>query len=535
MVNLRRVEDRPTPKEVYNWRLWALAAIAASNAIMIGYDSAFVGGAITLKGFTNDFGKIPLDTSANLVTTYQAGAFFGAFVGYPMGYYWGRKWGIFIAALVFTIGSIIMVIASPSTGLGPIYAGRAIAGLAIGAASNLGPIYIAEISVPSIRGQLVGLYEMGWQIGGIVGFFINYGVALHIPNNTVQWRIPFAVQLIPGGLLVIGSLFLVESPRWLLQRGNKEAASRALCKIRKLDETHPYLVEELGEMSTAVETEQRLLGSTSFWAPFRQTFLVKRVLWRLVLGSSLFAFQNGTGINAINYYSPTVFKSLGITGANTGLLTTGIFGVIKTVGALVWIFFLIDRVGRRRILYVGAAGGAAAMLAIAIYIAVDKPAQRPVGAGIDAPGRFALACFYIWTAFYASTWNGTPWVVGSEIFPQQSRTLGMACMAASNWLWNFVIARATPYAFADINWGFYLIFCCCMLISIPYIYFALPETKGIPLEHMDELFAARPVRHANDIVFSKLRSQHAGLDTSETASHESEEKDAGYGTETRLA
>lgn len=175
------------------------------------------------------------------------------------------------------------------------------------------------------------------------------------------------------------------------------------------------------------------------------------------------------------------------------------------------------------------------MLAIAIYIAVDKPAQRPVGAGIDAPGRFALACFYIWTAFYASTWNGTPWVVGSEIFPQQSRTLGMACMAASNWLWNFVIARATPYAFADINWGFYLIFCCCMLISIPYIYFALPETKGIPLEHMDELFAARPVRRANDIVFSKLRSQHAGLDTSETASHESEEKDAGYGTETRLA
>lgn len=143
MVNLRRVEDRPTPPEVYNWRLWALAAIAALNAIMIGYDSAFVGGAITLKGFTNDFGKIPLDTSANLVTTYQAGAFFGAFIGYPLGYYWGRKWGIFLAAIVFTIGSIIMVIASPSTGLGPVYAGRAIAGLAIGAASNLGPIYIA--------------------------------------------------------------------------------------------------------------------------------------------------------------------------------------------------------------------------------------------------------------------------------------------------------------------------------------------------------------------------------------------------------
>lgn len=157
--------------------------------------------------------------------------------------------------------------------------------------------------MPSIRGQLVGLYEIGWQFGGLVGFFINYGVAVHIPDITRQWRVPFAVQLIPGGLLVIGAVFLVESPRWLLQRGKREAAARALSKIRKLDETHPYLVEELGEMTAAVEHEQLLLGSTSFWAPFRQTFLVKKVLWRLVLGSSLFAFQNGTGINAINYVS----------------------------------------------------------------------------------------------------------------------------------------------------------------------------------------------------------------------------------------
>lgn len=169
MVSLRRVEDRPTPKEVYNWRIWALAAIAAWAAVMIGYDSAFVGGAISLKGFVKDFGTLHKDTSANLVTTYQGGAFFGAFLGYPLGHYWGRKWGLFLCAVIFTIGSVVMTIASPSTGLTPIYVGRAVAGAAIGAASNLAPIYISEIAVPSIRGQLVGLYEIGWQLGGIVG------------------------------------------------------------------------------------------------------------------------------------------------------------------------------------------------------------------------------------------------------------------------------------------------------------------------------------------------------------------------------
>jgi sugar porter (SP) family MFS transporter len=509
MPSFKVVEDRPTPKEVYNLRIWGCAAVAASAAIMIGYDSAFVGGAITLKGFLKDFGTLDPNTSANLVTTYQAGAFFGAFMGYPLGFFAGRKWGLMTCAVLFTIGSIIMICANPSTGLAPIYAGRAVAGLAIGAASSLAPTYISEISVASIRGQLVGLYEIGWQLGGIVGFFINYGVSLHIPISTRQWVVPFAVQIIPGGMLVLGCLFLTESPRWLVSRGRNADAVRALSKLRKLDATHPYMIEEMGEMEQAFEKERGLLGgNTSFWAPFKQIFTTRSTLYRLMLGSSLFAFQNGTGINAINYYSPTVFKSLGIVGTNTGLLTTGIFGVIKTLGAFVWIWLLIDRLGRRKILMTGSIGGAICMLAIAIYIAVDKPASHP-GAGINPAGRFSIACFYIWTIFYGASWNGTPWVVGSEIFPMQSRSLGMVFMAASNWLYNFAIARATPVAFLNIGWGFYLIFACLMFLSVPWVFFMLPETKGIPLEKMDDLFNTRPTWRANEIVHASLAEQHA--------------------------
>jgi hypothetical protein len=231
-------------------------------------------------------------------------------------------------------------------------------------------------------------------------------------------------------------------------------------------------VEELIDMENALAAQRQVCGGSGFLSPFRAVFTDKKMLWRLFLTSSLFAFQNGTGINAINYYSPTVFKSLGIVGSNTGLLTTGIFGIIKTLGALFWIFFLIDRLGRRKIFMFGAAGGSIAMLAIAIYVAVDKPAVRAAAGdtSLDSPGRFAIACFYIWTIFYGTTWNGTPWVIASEIFPLHARAIGQTCGASSNWLYNFAIARSTPVAFANIGYGFYLIFSMLMLISIPYVY-----------------------------------------------------------------
>ena len=137
---LTRVEDRPTPSAIYNWRLWVLSFIACFASIMIGYDSAFIGGTLALPSFTKSFGKLNANTSGNLVSTYQAGAFFGAFLGHPLGHFLGRKKGLIFSASVFVVGAAIMTAASPSTHLTPIYVGRGIAGLAIGAASNLTPM-----------------------------------------------------------------------------------------------------------------------------------------------------------------------------------------------------------------------------------------------------------------------------------------------------------------------------------------------------------------------------------------------------------
>jgi len=164
---------------VYNWRIYASAAVASFASVMIGYDSAFIGGTLALSSFKKEFG---LDkesasslafTSANIVSTYQAGCFFGALMGYVLGQTLGRKRGLQAAALCFTLGAGLMLGANHARGLGLIYGGRIIAGLGVGAASSLTPLYTAEISPPSIRGRMVGIYELGWQIGGLVGFWIN--------------------------------------------------------------------------------------------------------------------------------------------------------------------------------------------------------------------------------------------------------------------------------------------------------------------------------------------------------------------------
>lgn len=178
------VEDRPTPRSVYNWRVYLLAAVASSIACMIGYDSAFIGGTLALQSFRDEFKFGEMSTthrnfiSANIVSCYQAGAFFGAFFAYPVGHFYGRKVGLLASAVVFILGAGMMLGANGERGLGLIYGGRVLAGIGVGAGSNITPIYISELSPPAIRGRLVGIYELGWQMGGLVGFWINVRIFL---------------------------------------------------------------------------------------------------------------------------------------------------------------------------------------------------------------------------------------------------------------------------------------------------------------------------------------------------------------------
>ncbi|KAL2796092.1 general substrate transporter [Aspergillus keveii] len=510
MSILSLVEDRPTPREVYNWRVYLLAAVASFTSCMIGYDSAFIGTTLSLDSFKDEFRWEEMSdskqglVSANIVSLYQAGAFFGALFAYPAGHFWGRRLGLMASALVFFLGAGMMLGANGDRGLGLIYGGRVLAGIGVGAGSNLCPIYISEMAPPAIRGRLVGVYELGWQIGGVVGFWINYGVDETLAPSHKQWLIPFAVQLIPAGLLIIGAIFIRESPRWLFLRGHREKGIETLAWIRNLPADHIYMMEEVSMIDQSLEQQRTKIG-LGFWKPFKAAWTNKRILYRLFLGSMLFLWQNGSGINAINYYSPTVFRSIGVTGGNTSLLTTGIFGVVKAVITFVWLLYLIDHMGRRLLLLVGAAGGSICLWVVGAYICVAKPENNPEGTELDGGGIAAMFFFYLWTAFYTPSWNGTPWVINSEMFDPTVRSLAQACAAASNWLWNFLISRFTPQMFDKMSYGVYFFFASLMILSIIFVWFLIPETKGIPLESMESLFDKKPVWRAHEMLLKELR------------------------------
>lgn len=292
-----------------------------------------------------------------------------------------------------------------------------------------------------------------------------------------------------------------------MTRDRRTKALQNLCWIRNLPLDDIYMLEEVSAIDAAIEYQSSSVG-LGFWQPFKTLWNSKVVAYRFFLGCSLFFWQNASGINAINYYSPTIFSSIGITGTDTSLLTTGVFGVVKAVVTIIWLLFLIDNLGRRNLLMYGALGGALSLYYVGAYIKIADPANNPAPSGkLSSGGISAMAFFYIWTIFYTPSWNGTPWVYNSEMFPQNVRTLGQAFAAASNWLFNFLIARFTPSMFTAMGYGVYFFFASLMMLSIVFVFFLLPETKSIPLESMDRLFSRdlKPWR-AHGIVMRELHS-----------------------------
>lgn len=170
--------------------------------------------------------------------------------------------------------------------------------------------------------------------------------------------------------------------------------------------------------------------------------------------------------------------------------------------------YLIDQFGRRKLLIFGGIGGSVCMWVIGAYIKVANPAGNPNTSSTLSPGGIAaVVFFYLWTACYTPSWNGTPWVINSEMFDQNTRSLGQASAAASNWFWNFIISRFTPQMFLAMSYGVYMFFASLMALSVAFVYFLVPETKSIPLETMDRLFRVRPVRRANEVIMEELRVQ----------------------------
>ncbi|KAI1026009.1 hypothetical protein LB505_004540 [Fusarium chuoi] len=518
MGGFRAVEDRPTPKEVYNWRLYTEAAVIATGSLLFGYDSAFIGTTIARDSFKRDFNIKPEDSadiSSNITATFQAGAFFGAIICFLITEKIGRKWALQANVVVFLIGAILMTAATHQ--LSYIYAGRALTGIACGAITATVPSYIAELSIVSIRGILTGLFEVTYQTGSLIGFWINYGINQNMnPSSAAAWRVPMAVQIAPAAILFVGGFFLHESPLWLMRKNREEDATKALESLRQIPRDHKYLQEDLDMIRKRLADEAFVASrfGTGPWALFRgavSELTRKGMRNRVLLVFCSFALQNMSGAAAINYYSPTLFGSLGISDV---ALYTGIYGLVKAVASIIFYGALIDMWGRRNPTIISSAMCSVCLWIVGAYVKIGHPATiiaegKELSPSTAAGGKAATAMIMIYSVFWSFGLNGIPWIVSAEIFPGALRTLTGTYAACVQWLTQFAITKALPYIFKSFGYGTWFFFACWMITATVWAFFFLPETKGKTLDEMDVMFGYvhdRAPSEQDDMVKAGARS-----------------------------
>ncbi|KAI2641022.1 MFS sugar transporter-like protein [Xylaria nigripes] len=488
---------RTDPEEIYGWRVFLLASSACFGAMSFGWDSGVIGGVITLDPFIRDYklgsasDLATANLEANIVSVLQAGCFAGSLAAYPLADILGRKWCLIYASIFTLVGVILQSAASGF--LAPLYIGRFVGGLGVGASSVVNPIYISENAPRAIRGLLTGMYQLFIVTGSLVAFWTNFGANLHLKGST-QYVIPLAVQGIPALLLFFLMLMCNESPRYLARKDRWEEAKTVLRRLRQLPDNHPYLQEEFQEIADQLEQERRLMGDATFWSLQKEMWLVKTNRHRAILSILLMVFQQLTGTNAINVYAPTIFTNLGISGTSNSLLGTGVYGIVKVLSCIIFLGFMADSLGRRKSLLASGIGQAFCMFYIGIYVRVAPPEE---GDPVPVAGYFALAFIFVFAAFFQFGWGPACWIIVSEIPTARLRPLNVALAAATQWLFNFIVSRTLPVMLATLGfkgYGTYFLFGSFGVIMIVFVWFFIPETKGISLEHMGELFGEEPVQ-----------------------------------------
>ncbi|KAK3904560.1 general substrate transporter [Staphylotrichum tortipilum] len=485
------------PSEIYGWRVYLLACSACFGAMSFGWDSSVIGGVIVLKPFIKDFGlgdsKSPAtaNLAANIVSTLQAGCFLGALAASPLTDRYGRKWCLIGVSIIIIVGIIMQSAASGN--LGPMYAGRFISGVGVGAASTINPIYVSENAPRAIRGLLTGLYQLFIVTGGMLAFWINYSVSIHFPHTKVMYIFPLAIQALPAALLCICMLMCQESPRWLARQDRWEDTKRVLSRIRNLPATHPYIEEEFREIVDQLEQERNTIGDATFWNLQREMWTIAGNRRRVLISIVLMICQQMTGTNAINTYAPTIFQNLGLTGTSTSLFSTGIYGIVKVTSCICFLLFMADSLGRRRSLLWTSIAQGLAMFYIGLYVRIAPP--KP-GQDVPPAGYFALVSIFLFAAFFQFGWGPACWIYASEIPAARLRSLNVAYAAATQWLFNFVVARTVPVMLVTVGsdgYGTYLIFGSFCFSMFFFVWFFVPETKGMSLESMDKLFGITDV------------------------------------------
>ncbi|MFF1633746.1 sugar porter family MFS transporter [Leifsonia sp. NPDC058248] len=470
-------ENVPKPTAAMRRRVLGLAISAAVGGFLFGFDSSVVNGAV--DSIQHNFGLNALVTGF-VVAIALIGCAIGAYIAGRLADRWGRIKVMLLGAVLFLASSIGAGLAFSVWDLG---FWRVIGGLGIGIASVVAPAYIAEIAPKQSRGSLASLQQLAITIGIFVALLSDALLAGVAGSASSQlwlgleaWRWMFLVGVIPSVVYGILALILPESPRFLLATGKHDEA-RAIFQT---------LVPE-SDIDRQIDDIERSIGEDKegLKATLRgNRFGLKPIVW---IGIILSVFQQFVGINVIFYYSTTLWRAVGFTEKNSLIITviTSVTNVVVTIVAIL----LVDRVGRRPILLTGSVGMAVSLGVMALAFAFSVTDSKGEVSLPGAWGPTALIAANVFVVCFGASWGPLVWVLLGEIFPTKIRGKALGVAAAAQWIANFLVTVSFPpmAAFSlPFTYGMYALFA---VLSFFFVFFKIPETNGMALEHAETLFA----------------------------------------------
>lgn len=456
--SLQRTAELKTETSELNIKyVYLITIVAAVGGLLFGYDTAVIAGAI---GF--------LDTKFALTAAMQGWAVSSAIVGCGIGamtagYFsdrFGRKKVLLVTAVLFGVSAIGSAVPA---NLSQFAMARLVGGLGVGAASMLSPMYISEIAPAHIRGRLVTLYQLAIVVGILLIYFVNMqiaGMGDEAWNTEVGWRYMFGSEVIPSLLFFILLFTVPESPRWLAKKGREEDALQVLTRINGMEKARRVLQEIKETLSLERGTIREL------FAPGLRT--------AMVVGIVLALFSQITGINAIMYYAPEIFKSVGF-GTDSALLQTVFIGSVNLAFTFVAIW-LIDKTGRKTLLLYGVGGMIICLFGLggAFYFDFTE-------------GPWVLLFILGYIASFAASLGPIPWVVISEIFPTKTRGIAMSVTTLCLWVGVYLISQFFPVLLAKLGGAFtFWLFMVNAIILFVFTVKMIPETKGKSLEEIEK-------------------------------------------------
>lgn len=464
----------------------AITFTAVMGFSLFGYNQGMMAGLIDGEEFKETFPilKIPPGADAGVehyvnvirgavTACYEIGCFFGALFSMFFGEFLGRSRVICTGATVLTIGALISTTTyADKWAVGQFVVGRVISGIGNGMNTATIPVWQSECSGAHNRGFLVCFEGAMIAVGTFIAYWVVFGLS-HV-GGTVQWRFPVALQIFFALIVIVGALMFPDSPPWFTKKGYDNEAIEVLAKLKNSTPESDDVLTDYNMIKADVEASA---ASQASWKTVF-TFGKTQEFQRMMVGCTGQFFQQFTGCNAAIYYSTVLFRDNIQMDDYLSLVMGGVFATVYAL-ATIPSFFLIERIGRRKLYLIGFLGQGLSFV-ITFACLIDPTKENAKGAAVG---------IFLFITFFAFTILPLPWIYPPEINPLRTRTVGAAASTCTNWVCNFAVVMFTPLFSNTSGWGLYLFFALFNFIGLVFGFFFYVETAGRESEEIDIVYA----------------------------------------------